>query len=133
MNYLSKVSLFFFYLIFLGTGCVADLPVQKEIQNQPSYNQPKDYPVIASESERPVLRVEKKNVETIKAEKPAVKEKAAAPNGYYKNVDGNSVARPYAAPTRPAGASAQCRDGTYSFSQNRRGTCSGHSGVAEWF
>jgi hypothetical protein len=32
----------------------------------------------------------------------------------------------------PAGASAQCRDGTYSFSRSRRGTCSGHGGVASW-
>lgn len=56
-----------------------------------------------------------------------------APNGYYTNVDGNSVPRPYAAPSRPAGASARCRDGTYSFSQNRRGTCSHHGGVATWY
>jgi hypothetical protein len=33
----------------------------------------------------------------------------------------------------PAGASARCRDGTLSYSQNRRGTCSHHGGVAEWF
>jgi hypothetical protein len=33
----------------------------------------------------------------------------------------------------PSGASARCRDGTYSYSQNRRGTCSHHGGVAEWF
>jgi hypothetical protein len=32
----------------------------------------------------------------------------------------------------PAGASAQCRDGTYSYSKNRRGTCSHHGGVATW-
>ncbi len=32
----------------------------------------------------------------------------------------------------PAGASAKCRDGTFSFSQSRRGTCSHHGGVAEW-
>jgi hypothetical protein len=32
----------------------------------------------------------------------------------------------------PAGASAHCRDGTYSFSRSRRGTCSHHGGVAEW-
>lgn len=32
----------------------------------------------------------------------------------------------------PAGASAQCRDSTYSFSQSRRGTCSHHGGVARW-
>lgn len=32
----------------------------------------------------------------------------------------------------PAGASARCRDGTYSFSRSRRGTCSHHGGVAQW-
>jgi hypothetical protein len=35
--------------------------------------------------------------------------------------------------TAPSGASAQCRDGTYSFSSSRRGTCSRHGGVAIWF
>lgn len=33
----------------------------------------------------------------------------------------------------PNGATAQCRDGTYSHSANRRGTCSHHGGVATWF
>lgn len=56
-----------------------------------------------------------------------------APNGYYENTYGNEVARPYYAPSVPSGASAQCGDGTYSFSQSRRGTCSHHGGVAEWF
>ena len=32
----------------------------------------------------------------------------------------------------PAGATARCRDGTYSFSQHRSGTCSHHGGVAVW-
>ena len=32
----------------------------------------------------------------------------------------------------PAGATARCRDGTYSYSQNHRGTCSHHGGVAQW-
>lgn len=32
----------------------------------------------------------------------------------------------------PAGASARCRDGSYSFSASRRGTCSHHGGVARW-
>lgn len=32
----------------------------------------------------------------------------------------------------PAGASARCRDGTYSFSRSRRGTCSRHGGVEAW-
>jgi hypothetical protein len=32
----------------------------------------------------------------------------------------------------PAGATAICNDGTYSYSQHRSGTCSHHSGVREW-
>jgi hypothetical protein len=32
----------------------------------------------------------------------------------------------------PPGATARCRDGTYSFSQHRSGTCSHHGGVARW-
>ncbi len=32
----------------------------------------------------------------------------------------------------PPGATARCKDGTYSFSQTRQGTCSHHGGVAEW-
>ncbi|MQY21080.1 DUF3761 domain-containing protein [Nocardia macrotermitis] len=52
----------------------------------------------------------------------------------YQNSSGNCIPRPEAAPdgSAPAGATAQCRDGEYSFSQHRRGTCSGHGGVARW-
>ena len=32
----------------------------------------------------------------------------------------------------PPGATARCRDGTYSFSHHRSGTCSHHGGVAKW-
>ena len=51
----------------------------------------------------------------------------------YVNVDGVRVPSPVFSETKPAGASARCRDGSYSFSQHRRGTCSHHGGVAEWF
>jgi hypothetical protein len=34
--------------------------------------------------------------------------------------------------TDPTGATAKCKDGTYSKSQHRSGTCSSHGGVAEW-
>lgn len=51
---------------------------------------------------------------------------------HYTNTDGVQVQSPthYTAP--PAGATAICRDGTYSFSKHRRGTCSCHGGVAKW-
>jgi hypothetical protein len=33
---------------------------------------------------------------------------------------------------KPEGASAKCRDGTWSFSHSRSGTCSRHGGVDRW-
>lgn len=53
-------------------------------------------------------------------------------DNYYTNSQGNEVHSPAYAPSEPAGATARCRDGTYSFSQSRRGTCSHHGGVAQW-
>jgi hypothetical protein len=43
------------------------------------------------------------------------------------------VTTPTTIPTSaPVGATAQCRDGSYSFSQTRSGTCSRHGGVSSW-
>jgi resuscitation-promoting factor RpfB len=53
-------------------------------------------------------------------------------NGSYVNSAGNTVCNPEYASSAPSGASAQCRDGTYSYSQSRSGTCSHHGGVATW-
>ena len=53
-------------------------------------------------------------------------------NGTYVNSAGNTVCSPETSSTVPAGATAQCVDGTYSFSQSRSGTCSHHGGVAQW-
>jgi hypothetical protein len=39
---------------------------------------------------------------------------------------------PGASAVPPAGATARCGDATFSFSQHRAGTCSGHGGVANW-
>ena len=52
----------------------------------------------------------------------------------YRNAFGEWVR----SPTRtadglpPPGATAACRDGSFSFSNTRRGTCSSHGGVARW-
>ncbi len=53
-------------------------------------------------------------------------------DNYYTNVNGNTVHSPAYSNSVPTGASARCRDGTYSFSQHRSGTCSHHGGVAQW-
>jgi hypothetical protein len=54
--------------------------------------------------------------------------------GSYINSTGNTVHRPAHTVSGdiPPGASAQCRDGSYSFSQHHSGTCSHHGGVARW-
>lgn len=52
---------------------------------------------------------------------------------YYTNSYGHRVQSPTRYNSRPTGATALCRDGTYSFSQSRRGTCSHHGGVAKWY
>jgi hypothetical protein len=57
--------------------------------------------------------------------------------GYYTNSSGHEVPRPCgdwrANPgSPPQGATALCRDGTYSFSEHHSGTCSGHGGVASF-
>ncbi|MBK8628009.1 MAG: DUF3761 domain-containing protein [Saprospiraceae bacterium] len=61
------------------------------------------------------------------------------PNNYpletpdtYENIDDEEVQSPTHYREVPEGACAICGDGTYSFSKNRRGTCSRHSGVTEW-
>jgi len=53
-------------------------------------------------------------------------------NGTYTNSKGETVKRPENCSAVPQGATARCRDGRYSFSQSRRGTCSHHGGVAKW-
>jgi hypothetical protein len=49
--------------------------------------------------------------------------------GYYKNVGGKCVHSPSGS---PIGATAKCRDGTYSYSKHTSGTCSHYGGVARW-
>jgi len=55
-------------------------------------------------------------------------------HGCYVNRFGRDVHRPSrtynGAP--PKRATAQCQDGSYSFSQHASGTCSHHGGVASW-
>lgn len=61
----------------------------------------------------------------------ATKRGGSGGRGYY-NSRGEFVPSPTFSESAPAGASAKCRDGSYSFSRSRRGTCSRHGGVARW-
>jgi len=63
---------------------------------------------------------------------PASSDGGCDEDTHYVNVSGNCVLRPVAAAVAPAGASARCKDGTYSSSQHRSGTCSRHGGVQDW-
>ncbi|WP_081905430.1 DUF3761 domain-containing protein [Janthinobacterium agaricidamnosum] len=80
------------------------------------------------------------SVEARDSKSPAYAQKAE-PNeadlqqhGHYRNKDGEEVHSPAKSKTGkvPQGASALCRDGSYSFSKSARGTCSHHGGVASW-
>ncbi|TXN67751.1 DUF3761 domain-containing protein [Methylobacterium sp. WL6] len=53
-------------------------------------------------------------------------------HGHYHSRDGSTVHQPAHTGdgSKPEGASAHCRDGTWSFSHTHRGTCSRHGGVA---
>ncbi|MDD5749772.1 MAG: DUF3761 domain-containing protein [Patescibacteria group bacterium] len=59
--------------------------------------------------------------------------KPLEPIKYYENSQGNTVQSPTQYDAIPTGVSAKCRDGSYSFSQSRRGTCSHHGGVVVWY
>ena len=57
---------------------------------------------------------------------------AKEPIKYYTNSKKEKVQSPTHYNEAPAGATAICNDGTYSFSRSRRGTCSHHGGVKQW-
>lgn len=60
---------------------------------------------------------------------PAPTPSSGSCDGYINSL-GNCIPSPS---SNPQGASAKCHDGTYSYSQHRRGTCSHHGGVAVWY
>jgi hypothetical protein len=77
----------------------------------------------------------KKCIEPQAVVQPQINENTNLSNdNYYTNSAGNTVHSPSYSldDSVPAGATARCRDGTYSFSQSRRGICSHHGGVEEW-
>ena len=65
---------------------------------------------------------------------PIPDESKLVEHGSYVNKSGNTIHSPAHTKdgTLPVGATAKCRDATYSFSQHHQGTCSRHGGVAQW-
>jgi hypothetical protein len=84
------------------------------------------------EAERRARREQQEREEHEKQEQESRPAPADCPNGTYENSAGNIVCSPYESETQPAGATAECEDGTYSFSESRSGTCSHHGGVKRW-
>ena len=61
---------------------------------------------------------------------------AAAPAPVTRAAPATAAVRGGDKPTNPGGpngATAQCKDGTYSKSTHHSGTCAGHKGVATWY
>jgi Protein of unknown function (DUF3761) len=58
----------------------------------------------------------------------------SSPGGCYIAASGDCVPYPQQGGSQPPGATAQCRDGSWSFSEHPHasGTCHGHGGVAQY-
>lgn len=98
------------------TNYLQDL--SKKVETKPSAPEVKTVPTASS------IKIEETVVPT--------SENQLSNDNYYINDSGEEVHSPAYSASIPAGATAKCKDGTYSFSKNRRGTCSKHKGVAKW-
>lgn len=107
----------------------ADIPTT-DIPAPPPITQAQQKP--ASHGAPPPVTEAQRKATTQPAPPPPVDTAPDCGSDSYINSDGQCVHDPETAGSPPAGATAQCKDGTYSFSQHRSGTCSGHGGVAVW-
>lgn len=64
---------------------------------------------------------------------PCKHDPCSAHEDSYINSNGDEISMPVNTDEPPEGATAQCRNGDYSFSQHRSGTCSREGGVEVWF
>jgi hypothetical protein len=121
-----------------GSVGVLDTPAStySTTYSTPTYSVPVTTEAPVPTSEAPVVTTAPAAVKTT-APKPkaprtttqAAPKPAECGADYYRNSDGNCVHRPS---DNPSGATAICKDGSYSYSQHRSGTCSGHGGVRTW-
>ncbi len=90
--------------------------------------------LLAAIAFQPVTALPKEPPPTGISQETAPNESDLKEHGHYVNKKGKSVHAPAHSKSGavPQGATAQCRDGSYSFSQSHRGTCSRHGGVASW-
>ncbi len=80
-----------------------------------------------------VLKPTKTKPATAAASEPVPAAATPAPAAAAKSATATKSAPTAAAGnTDPTGATAKCKDGTYSKSQHHSGACSHHGGVAEW-
>ncbi|HWE89560.1 MAG TPA: DUF3761 domain-containing protein [Pseudonocardiaceae bacterium] len=119
----------------LLAGCGATLPAPSGpavLTTTPSTSHPTSDPVTPVATVAPVVTTTRTPAPA--TQPPDTTQQAAEDCGSdsYLNVDGACVHDPVRAPAAPPGATAQCKDGTYSFSKHHSGTCSGHHGVEQW-
>jgi hypothetical protein len=122
------------------TGSVGVLDTPTSTYSTPTYSVP--VTTAPPTSDTPVVTTTPTRAQAVAPKTTAAKPKVApkttaqaAPKpaecgaDYYVNSSGNCVHRPS---DNPSGATAICKDGSYSYSQHRSGTCSGHGGVRTW-
>jgi hypothetical protein len=124
--------------IFFAVGCAsnATAPQSSDTSSSKATSAPAN-PAIAPDFSAPS---KEKTAEATKAQPAVVEPTKSAPtqtldnDNHYTSANGDTVHSPAHTSDgdAPPGATALCNDGTYSFSENRRGTCSHHGGVAKW-
>lgn len=122
-RYIIPIGLFVLFILFSSSGSKQTKKPDQTIN--PVVNEASIFPIIEKTTD---VISQPKNVEI-----PVTQDSSLSNNNYYINVDGDTVHAPAFSDSIPDDASARCRDGSYSFSRNRRGTCSHHGGVSEWY
>lgn len=119
--------------IFLGLIAIVAVVFISFLNNSPTITPAPSYESLNSNSVISNSLVQPQNELNTLPVLPTSEENSGLSNdNHYVNVDDDSIHSPAYSNSVPAGATAQCRDGTYSFSQHRSGTCSHHGGVAQW-